>query len=240
MFVEFLVRRDQEESKERKVALDQEDQRERLACRERLGMMVTQDLLADRERIKGENGSKGQKGSIGVQGIQGPTGGPGVHGVAGRRGIRGPEGPEGERGPPGAPGPAGPPGLQGPHGDTILSQEEFDKVVQTLWQNFSAELNRIDASVMDIQRKFAKCGIYSTSWRRVAYIDMTDPAADGCPSGLHEVSNATINKRGCGRNVSRGCSSIEFPVEANYTHVCGRVRGYQFGHMDAFDRQRVH
>ena len=191
-----------------------------------------------RQGEKGANGSKGQKGRRGLQGIQGPTGGPRVPGVAGQRGIRGPEGPEGERGPQGIPGPAGPPGLQGPHGDTVLSQEEFDKVVQTLWQNFSAELSRIDASVMDIQSAFAKCGIYSTSWRRVAHIDMTDPAANRCPSGLQEVSNATINKRGCGRNVSRGCSSIKFPVEVNYTHVCGRVQGYQFGHMDAFDRHQ--
>ena len=116
-------------------------------------------------------------------------------GVAGQRGIRGPEGPEGERGPQGVPGPAGPPGLQGLHGDTVLSQEEFDKVVQTLWQNFSAELSRIDASVMDIQRAFTKCGIYSTSWRRVAHIDMTDPATR-CPSGLRIKASSRQPSRG--------------------------------------------
>ena len=206
----------------------------------------------------GRKGEKGQKGIEGKQGIQGPLGGRGVPGLVGQRGARGPEGPEGERGPRGEPGPAGPPGLQGPHGDTVLSQEEFEKVLQalqknssdeltvlkerwqkqfellhTLQQNITAEMSRIGASVMDMQSAFTKCGIYSTTWRRVAHIDMTDPTAQ-CPSGLRVVSNSTTNQRACGRSVSHGCSSVTFPIRGNYTHVCGRVRGYQYYTTDAF------
>ena len=185
--------------------------------------------------MSGLKGEKGLKGSRGSQGVQGPLGGRGLPGLVGQRGARGPEGPEGERGPQGVPGLAGPPGLQGPHGDTVLSQEEFDKVVQTLWQNISAEISRIGASVTALETavNFRKCGIYSTSWRRVAHIDMTDSTAR-CPSGLRVVSNSTTNQRACGRSVDSGCSSVTFPIRENYTHVCGRVQGYQYYTPDAF------
>ena len=178
----------------------------------------------------GEQGRKGQKGSRGVQGLQGPTGVPGAHGL---QGPRGPEGAAGERGPQGVPGLPGPPGSQGPHRETVLSQEEFDKVVQTLRQNISAELSRIGASVKDMERTFTKCGIYSTEWRQVAHINMIDPTTR-CPSGLREVSNSATNQRACGRSVSSGCSSVTFLIEEKYSQVCGRVRGYQYYTPDAF------
>ena len=215
--------------------------------------------------LSGMKGEKGRKGIRGTQGVQGPIGGPGLPGLVGQRGprgpegpqgqkgsqghpgqpglfgqkgARGPEGPEGKRGPQGVPGLAGPPGLQGPHGDTVLSQEEFAKVVQTLEQNISAELSRVGALVKDIQSAFTKCGIYSTSWRRVAHIDMTDPTTR-CPTGLREVSNATTNQRACGKSVSKGCSSLEFHARGNYTHVCGQVRGYQYGEIEAFNAVNI-
>ena len=183
--------------------------------------------------LTGLKGGKGEKGVRGLQGVQGPTGGAGLPGSVGQRGPRGPAGPEGERGPQGVPGLAGPPGLQGPQGDTVLSKEEFDKVLRALQQNFSVELNRLSAAVTDLQSRQVKCGIYSTNWRRVAHIDMTDPTTQ-CPSGLREVSNTTTKQRACGRSVNSGCSSLVFPTSGNYTHVCGRVRGYQFGHIEAF------
>ena len=140
--------------------------------------------------ISGAKGEKGLKGSRGTQGVRGPLGGSGLPGLTGQTGPRGPEGPAGERGPKGVPGLPGPPGVQGPHGDTVLSQDEFDKVLQALQKNISAEVSRIGASVIDIQSAFTKSGIYSTKWRRVAHIDMTDPSSR-CPSGLHEVSNSS-------------------------------------------------
>ena len=180
----------------------------------------------------GEKGSKGEMGSKGLQGLHGAKGGPGVPGL---RGDPGPKGGPGEVGRRGFPGPYGPPGPHGPKGDTVLSPEEFDKVVQTLWQNISAEMSRIGASVtvLETALNFRKCGIYSTSWRRVAYIDMTDPTAQ-CPSGLRVVSNDTTNQRACGISVERGCSSVQFPAGGSYTHVCGQVRGYQFGATEPF------
>ena len=210
---------------------------------------------------KGKEGSKGQKGSRGLQGLHGPTGGAGVPGAVGQRGARGPEGPEGERGPQGVPGPAGPPGLQGPEGDTILSPEELNKVLhvmeenvsshldsvlQELHSNFSNDLTLVKEhcqkelvdlhNVMITQKSSTnvKCGIYSTKWRRVAHIDMTDHTAR-CPSGLREVSNTMTKQRACGRSVSRGCSSLVFNTSGNYTSVCGQVRGYQFREIEAIN-----
>ena len=86
------------------------------------------------------------------------------------------------------------------------------------------------------------CNITSSDWRRVAYINMTDPEAE-CPSGLNEVSNSTTGQRACGRSVDGGgdrvaapggCSSVTFPVNTTYLHVCGYARGYQYRSMDAF------
>ena len=86
------------------------------------------------------------------------------------------------------------------------------------------------------------CNISSFNWRRVAYINMTDPEAE-CPSGLNETSNSTTGQRACGRGVDgegralahpRGCSSVTFPVNTTYSHVCGYARGYQYYTMDAF------
>ena len=37
------------------------------------------------------------------------------------------------------------------------------------------------------------CNISSFNWRRMAYINMTDPEAE-CPSGLNETSNSTQDR----------------------------------------------
>ena len=69
-------------------------------------------------------------------------------------------------------------------------------------------------------------------WRRVAFIDMTNTSYH-CPTGLSLTSHS---KRTCGRlHTSSGCSSTTFSVEGvPYSHVCGRIRGYQFGATSAF------
>ena len=90
------------------------------------------------------------------------------------------------------------------------------------------------------EEEITLCNITSSDWRRVAYINMTDPEAE-CPSGLNEVSNSTTGQRACGRSVdekypkkNKRSSSVTFPVNTTYSQVCGIVRGYQYGTMDAF------
>ena len=68
-------------------------------------------------------------------------------------------------------------------------------------------------------------------WRRVAFINMTDTSYD-CPTGLNLTS---YSKRTCGASLTTaGCSSTTFSVEGSYSHVCGRIRGYQIGAVGGF------
>ena len=72
-------------------------------------------------------------------------------------------------------------------------------------------------------------------WTRVAYLNMSDPSQQ-CPSGLRMYSEGGV--RVCGRqSASHGtCTSVTFSTNGvNYSQVCGRVIGYQYGHTDAIN-----
>ena len=70
-------------------------------------------------------------------------------------------------------------------------------------------------------------------WRRVVYLNMTDPNTE-CPSGWN-MTNYTI--RTCGR-ASDGpdtCDSVFFPVSGGeYSQVCGKMKAYQWGWTPGF------
>ena len=73
----------------------------------------------------------------------------------------------------------------------------------------------------------------TTGWRRVVYLDMTDPSTT-CPSGWNMTG---YSKRTCGK-ASGGyytCDSVTFPVSGGeYSRVCGRIKAYQWASPDAF------
>ena len=74
----------------------------------------------------------------------------------------------------------------------------------------------------------------TTGWRRVAFINMTD-TSHRCPPGLNMT---TYSERTCGRTHTGrfNCSSTTFSVGGlPYSRVCGRIRGYQYGVLLAFD-----
>ena len=74
------------------------------------------------------------------------------------------------------------------------------------------------------------CGNLTGGWMRVANIDMTD-ISQNCPSGLSLITSPI---RVCDIP-SRGCVSTNFDIHgAQYSHICGRVIGYQKGATDAF------
>ena len=74
------------------------------------------------------------------------------------------------------------------------------------------------------------CGNLTGGWMRVANIDMTN-TTQNCPSGLSLI---TSPKRVCDIP-SSGCVSNDFDIHgAQYSHICGRVIGYQKGAIDAF------
>ena len=67
------------------------------------------------------------------------------------------------------------------------------------------------------------CGDVTGGWMRVANIDMTN-TSQNCPSGLDLI---TSPRRLCDTNVN-GCASSYFNVHgAQYSHICGRIIGYQ-------------
>ena len=73
-------------------------------------------------------------------------------------------------------------------------------------------------------------------WSRVAYLNMTDPTHQ-CPPEWREITEPV---RTCGRtnntlSVGGGCSSASFSAyNISYSHICGRIVGYQLGSPDAF------
>ena len=99
--------------------------------------------------------------------------------------------------------------------------------------------NQTSTKLMDIEGYICDshdvdcCGSASRGWRRVVYLDMTDPNTD-CPSGWN-MTNYTI--RTCGR-ASDGygtCDSIFFPVSGGeYSQVCGKMKAYQWGVTTGF------
>ena len=69
---------------------------------------------------------------------------------------------------------------------------------------------------------------------RVAFVNMTQSGTT-CPQGLTQQLFHGNNY--CGRNIVVGCQSTVFPTHGLiYSHVCGRLRGYQYGGPDAFHR----
>ena len=76
-----------------------------------------------------------------------------------------------------------------------------------------------------------KCG--EGVWYRVAYLNMTDPLQQ-CPPAWREYNTSGV--RACGRpSSSRSCAAAFHNTNCNYSRVCGRVIGFQFGTPDAFN-----
>ena len=85
----------------------------------------------------------------------------------------------------------------------------------------------------DTNRTSCSCNT-TGGWMRVAYLDMTDPAQQ-CPAGFRLVTRTEPPFRTCRKEELRGCMSTTFPVYGiEYSEVCGRIVGYQFGSPNAF------
>ena len=75
----------------------------------------------------------------------------------------------------------------------------------------------------------------STGWRRVAYLNMSDPSQQ-CPSVWREY---TTPFRVCGRRATTfspgNCEGLNYTTGSQqYNQVCGRIIGYQIGITSAF------
>ena len=74
-------------------------------------------------------------------------------------------------------------------------------------------------------------------WTRLAYLNMSD-ITQNCPPGLEEWEAGGIRLCRIDEE-SKGCSEpVKFPTNGiSYTHICGRVIGYQKGSTDALSNQ---
>ena len=94
--------------------------------------------------------------------------------------------------------------------------------------------NDIDEAVQAIQT-VPNCG--DGLWYRVAHTNMSDPTQQ-CPSAWREVTFDGI--RLCARPTTGfqvgSCPGTLYPVPDQYSKVCGRIIGYQFGSPDSFGR----
>ena len=72
----------------------------------------------------------------------------------------------------------------------------------------------------------------STGWRRVAYLNMSDPSQQ-CPSVWQEI---TTPHRVCGRrSTSASCEGLTYSTGSEqYDQVCGRIIGYERGTPSLF------
>ena len=86
----------------------------------------------------------------------------------------------------------------------------------------------------DTNRTSCSCNT-TGGWMRVANLDMTDPNQN-CPAGFRLVNRTSAPLRTCGKSEDvPGCVSTTFQTYGvEYSHVCGRVIGFQDGTPDAF------
>ena len=69
-------------------------------------------------------------------------------------------------------------------------------------------------------------------WKRVGYLNMTDPM-QRCPDSWQNIASPISS---CGRKSNAPCDSLNTLTSgATYKTVCGRFRGYQIGSPDAFN-----
>lgn len=91
----------------------------------------------------------------------------------------------------------------------------------------------LETVVSTLQHLRASCPCGAAGrWRRVAHLNMSDPAQD-CPPNfiLYDVSPI----RGCQRPSNRpGFISAFYPPGGTYSKVCGQVTAYQKGNTNAF------
>ena len=82
------------------------------------------------------------------------------------------------------------------------------------------------------------CNGLTGGWRRVAYLNASDPSACQCPDDLEQIGTRgqSNNPLSCRRNTSEdGCSSVFYANDGNsYSRVCGVINAYQIGSPDGF------
>ena len=114
---------------------------------------------------------------------------------------------------------------------SVLNQLD---TTQTNISYIAKELDAANSNISSVQTQVGylhPCG--PGEWHRVAYLNMGDPAQQ-CPSAWREYNTGGV--RACGRPSTSGgsCPATIYSINFQYSRVCGRVVGYQYGTPDAF------
>ena len=96
------------------------------------------------------------------------------------------------------------------------------------------QLDVVHKLALSVQEEIIRMHYGAGLWYHVAHLDMSD-SSQQCPSVWREVTMDGI--RLCARpNSTKGsCSGVLYHASGQYSKVCGRVIGYQFGSPSAFD-----
>ena len=97
----------------------------------------------------------------------------------------------------------------------------------------AAVKSQLSDKLSDVLAKNMKFSCGGSGWRRVAFLNLMDPDQT-CPDAWRLYEQDSV--RACGRQPSgtASCDSIYFSSDLYaYSHVCGRVTGYQYASPDA-------
>ena len=115
-------------------------------------------------------------------------------------------------------------------GGSYPSKEELDTALNKITSYISAVVQEII-----ISSQLPQCG--GGLWYRIAHVNMSDPSQQ-CPSAWREVTMHGIKV--CARPNSTdsegSCPGVLYHASGQYSKICGRVIGYQFGSPSAFER----
>ena len=119
--------------------------------------------------------------------------------------------------------------LQGDGSQTCPSEEQCEMLREEI-ENAAQTLDS-ESQYYPLMQGYS-CG-GSIGWRRVAYLNMTDPSQQ-CPSVWQEI---TTPHRVCGRrSTSPSCEGLNYTTGSEqYGQVCERIIGYQLGIPNAFN-----
>ena len=120
--------------------------------------------------------------------------------------------------------------LQGDGSQTCPSETQRG-IARNVVKNDTRILLR-ESVVRLLQLQTFSCG-GSTGWRRVAYLNMSDPSQQ-CPAVWWEI---TTPHRVCGRRAfsAGSCEGVNYTTgNEQYNQVCGRFISYQLGTTESF------
>ena len=121
--------------------------------------------------------------------------------------------------------------FQGDGSQTCPSEAQQERLRNEVYNDTQRLLQESVVPLLQQTLNFS-CG-GSTGWRRVAYLNMSDPFQQ-CPSVWREY---TTPHRTCGRRSTTGsCEGLNYTTgSVQYNQVCGRVIGYQLGTPRSFN-----